>query len=255
MNREKIMQNGIEYYESKDSDILKQVSNIAYLCEGIIWERDKKETFEKRVDELKYNDYTGQKYLEQVTKWYVKGWMKDTELMWRMETMVEVEDDKYKQFIYLLYYEAIKYFMKNEHTGGIEEHISCMFKDDYATKVCRHMEETMEVQKIKREKRNKVCLMKLHYRYDDTRIVDIENGFCNMVADDIKLLINKIPVRNLITFMIISNNECRDIIYENMDESMTKEIEDFKGYSFYLKKEQIVETLDMFMVQLEKLNS
>lgn len=249
------MQNGIEFYESKESDILKQVSNIAYLCEGILWEGDKKETLAKRVDELKYNEYTGQRYLEQVTQWYVRGFIKNDELMWRMETMIEVEDDKYKQFIYLLYYEAVKYLIMTEHGRGIEQHISCMFKNDYAAKVCRHMEDTIEVQKIKRDKRNRVCLLKLHYKYNDERIMNMEKEICNMSRKAVERFIEKIPVRNLKTFLSICNNECKSCIYENLGESTRKEIDDFEGYSFYLKKEQIVETLDTFMVQLEKLNS
>lgn len=244
MNRELIIHNITKLYNENRNDILKTVSNIAYLCEHMCYETDKEKVFHERVDELKYQPYSGQFLLEKAAEWCLKHWITHEEIYWRMEVMIEAEADEYIQLADWLYYETIRFSLEYEFRGDIVEHISCVFPKEVMNEVADCMQSTINVQKIKRGKRLKVDLMKLHYQYSDKRIRHIEEALYAM--SDVRLgeVINKIIIRELITFMLICSQQCKNLIYDKLDEEKLSEVEKFQGSAFYLKNETVKDCID-----------
>lgn len=244
MNRELIIQNISKFYKDNKSDFLKTVSNIAYLYEHMCYEKNTEKIFYERVDELKYNPYSGQLFLEKAAEYLMKSRISYEELCWRLEVMIEAENDEYLQVIDWLYYETIRFSLKFEFKGDIVAHICCAFPKEVFNEVADCMQSTISVQKMKRNKRLEINLMKLHYQYDDGRIAYIEKNFYEMPSVCIDEVISKIVIRDLITFMLICSQECKILIYEKLDENKLMEIEKFQGSAFYLKNETVKDCIE-----------
>lgn len=103
MNRELIIHNISKLYNDNKNDFFKTVSNIAYLCEHMCYETNTEKVFYERVDELKYQSYSGQFLLEKAAEYLMKSGLSHEELYWRMEVMIEAENDEYLQVIDWLY--------------------------------------------------------------------------------------------------------------------------------------------------------
>lgn len=247
MNRENIVQNVSGLYEENKYDIIKQVCNIAYLFENMCFEENPQKEFFDRVEELKYHPYTGKLLLESVAEWSKRHWYEPQELCWRMEMMIETEVDEYKRFINWLYYESIRYSFEKDFFGELTEHISCVFPKDAKEEVVKAMNDTIKIQKIKRRKRLEIDLMKLHYKCDDERIDVIEKFLTNTESGNISNVLKRVRIRDLMTFMMICSQECKERIFNNIDENKINEIEEFQGDALYLRRDTIAECLDYMM--------
>ena len=244
MNREKLVYSAGKLYEEKQGDIFNQVSNIAYLASGMTMRNDKRQVFFEVVEELKYQPYSGQYFLEKVAKWYQKWSISDEELISRMEIMIEAEQDEYLQLVYFLYYVAMSHFLYSNVYKSVIERICCIFPKDIAGEIEKQMELSYSVQERKRQKRREVNLQKLHYRWSDERINQMESFLAEMQEEDLIEELKQLQVYELISFMLICSQKTKEKIYENLNVDMKQKIDEFQGESYALRRENIKTTVN-----------
>lgn len=247
MNKENIICNVSKYFEENRCDILKQVSNIVYLFEHLAYEESPEKEFCDRVNELKYTPYTGQLLIESVASWCRRYWHNPKEMYWRIEIIIEGENDEYVRFINWLYYESIRFSLENNFLGDLIEHISCVFQREAKEEVEAEMKRTANVQEMKRNKRLEIDFMKLHYKYDDERITLIEKSLYEVKINDIPEIFKRIRIHDLMTFMLICSTRCKELIYNGIGEDGRDEINKFQGDAMYLRRENIAKSLEYLM--------
>lgn len=247
MNRENIICNVSKYFKENRGDILKQVGNIVYLFEHLAYLESPEKEFCDRVDELKYTPYTGQFLVEDVASWCRRYWNDPKEMYWRMEIIIESENDEYVRFINWLYYESICFSLENKFLGDLIGHISCIFPKEAKEEIEAEMKRTANVQEMKRNKRLEVDFMNLHYKYNDERIALIEKALYEVKINDISKMFNRIRIHDLMTFMLICSTKCKKLIYNGIGDDERDEINKFQGDAMYLRRENIVKALEYLM--------
>lgn len=243
MNKEKLIQNLGSLYEEQKTDIFNQVSNIAYIAQGLSCKNNKEKVLWDLVQELKYQPYTGQYFLEKAAIWYKEHWLRKEEILNCLENVILAEKDTYTQAVDFLYYEAMVYFLDERAGKGIIKRIASLFFQGAAEEIETVMCRTFENCEFKENKRKEIDIRKLHYHWDDERKTKIEARIEHMPEEKLQGLLQQLWIRYTITFLLICNKNCKVRILANLSEEKQQEVEEFQGQSFYLVRGQIEESL------------